>query len=95
MASKKSIEEIIQKNYPEFEEAVSGLGVSDLEARLMELAKGRQATREAKEIDDKLEQASALKSELEAPYRDAFKAIDDKSRYLTKLIGEKGGKTAS
>ena len=90
--AKKDIKSTVEKNYPDFAEAVLGLSVEQLEQRLLGYAKERENVREAKEADEKLKEVSNLKSELEGPYKDAQKAINQKSRYLIALIKDKGGK---
>jgi len=90
--AKKTIEETVGKKYPDFKDEVDGLSTGDLEARLTSLAKGRQETRQAQDDDLALEESKARTSELGAPYSDTLKEIDHKSRYIAKLIKEKGGK---
>ena len=90
--AKKDVKMEVQKKYPDFAEAVEGLGVSDLEQRLLTYAKERENIAEAKDNDDKLQQTLGLKAELEGPYKDAAKAVNLKSKYLIALIKEKGGK---
>jgi superfamily II RNA helicase len=89
--AKKDIKMVVEKKYPDFADTVLGLSVEDLEKRLSTYAKERDNVREAKENDEKLEEIANLKSELEAPYKDATKAIDLKSRYIIQLIKDKGG----
>jgi hypothetical protein len=89
---KKSIVEKVQEEMPEFAGEVAGLGVDMLNARLAQLAKDSQANEQAKEDDEDLESARANASELGAPYRDAKKAINLRSKYIIKLIEDKGGK---
>lgn len=88
---KKAIEQIIKENHPEFMEEVVGLSIEHLNNRLAQLAKDAEATEEAKEADEELKEAREKASGLAAPYRDAKKAIGLKSKYLVKLVKEKGG----
>lgn len=88
---KKSIETQVQEQLPDFAGEVAGLSVQELNARLSELAKAREQNSDAKEEDEELENVRKVVSELSAPYRDAEKALKLKSRYLIKLIDEKGG----
>lgn len=90
--AKKSLEEKIQEDMPEFAGEVAGLNVDQLNQRLAQLAKDAEANEQAKEDDEELEEAQKHASELGAPYRDAKKAIRLRSRYIIKMIGEKGGK---
>lgn len=89
--AKKSVKEKVEKEYPDFAEAVLGLAVGDLEQRLLNYAKERENVTDAKEADEQLEQVISAKKELEGPYKDAQKAINLKSRYILALIREKGG----
>jgi hypothetical protein len=88
---KKSIQERVQKELPEFVEVVAGLSVAELEQRLATEAKNAERIEEQKENDEGLEEAKAQVAELSAPYRDAKKVVRLKSRYLISLIKEKGG----
>lgn len=89
MKEKKSIQVVMQKENPEFVAEVSGLNVDQLNARLAELAKGIQRVEDEKEADEDLEAAKAQVTELSAPYRDAKKALKNKSKYIIELIKEK------
>lgn len=88
---KKSVQEKVQEDMPEFASEVAGLSVGDLNNRLAKLAKDSEANEQAQEDDEGLEKARAEASELAAPYRDAKKAIRLRSRYIIALINEKGG----
>ena len=88
---KQSIQEKVQKEFPDFADSVNGLSVAELDKRLNTYAKEAERVEEAKENDEALEHAKDSVSELGAPYRDAKKAIRLKSRYLISLIKEKGG----
>ena len=89
--TKKTLQQKVQEEMPEFADEVAALSISDLNGRLATLAKNAEANEEAKEDDEELEKAHALAAELGAPYRDARKAIRLRSRYLISLIKEKGG----
>ena len=89
---KKPIEQVIKENYPEFLEEVQGLSVEQIDARLAQMQKDKVEIDKAKEADEKLEAAKATVKELSAPYRDAKKAINQKSEFLVKLAEEKGSK---
>lgn len=90
--AKKSLEEKMQEEQPEFAGEVAGLSVDQLNGRLAEQAKAAEWNEQAKEDDEDLAEKQAAASEAGAPYRDAKKAIRLRSRYLIKLIQEKGGK---
>ncbi|CAM6004874.1 unnamed protein product [Sphagnum balticum] len=89
--AKKTADEKFQEEYPEFVGEVVGLSVDQLNSRLAEQAKAAEWNETTKEEDEELEEAQKAASELAAPYRDAKKAIRAKSKYLIKLIKEKGG----
>lgn len=91
MSRQKSIQEKVQGEYPEFVETVIGLTVEQLEKRLSDYAKNRNEVQEAKKADLELEAARQVASEMGAPYADALKAIELKSKYIISLIKEKGG----
>lgn len=88
---KKSVQEKVQKKYPEFVSAVDGLSVADLESKLAMYAKESENVDQAQENDEEIEKTNALLSELKGPYLDARKAIKLKMRYVISLIKEKGG----
>lgn len=88
---KKSLQEKIQAEMPEFVGEVSALSSDQLNGRLAKLAKDAEANEQAKEDDEELEEAHTHASELGAPYRDAKKALRLKTRYIISLLKEKGG----
>lgn len=87
----KTIQEKVQGEYPEFVESIMGLSVEQLEKRLSDYAKNRDEVEESKKADEELEAAKATVAEMAAPYSDALKAINMKSKYIVSLIKEKGG----
>lgn len=87
----KTIQEKVQAEFPEFVESVNGLSVEQLEKRLSDYAKHRDDVEESKKADAGLESAKAMVSEMSAPYNDALKAINMKSKYIVAYIKEKGG----
>ena len=89
--TKKSVQEKVQEEMPEFASEVAGLSVAELNNRLAKLAKDSETNEQAQEDDEDLEKARGEASELAAPYRDAKKAIRLRSRYVIGLIKEKGG----
>lgn len=88
---KKTLQEKVQEEMPEFAGEVAGLSVDQLNGRLANLAKDSETNETAMEDDEELEKAKAHASELGAPYRDARKGIRLRSRYIIALIKEKGG----
>lgn len=87
---KKTVQELVQTEYPEFAGEVNGLSADQLNNRLATLAKNLEESETAKEEDEALEEAKSTASELAAPYRDAKKALRAKSRYIIGLLKEKG-----
>lgn len=89
---KPSIQQKVQKDFPEFADEVAGLSVEQLDARISETAKAAEEIQTSKESDEGLEEAKASVSELNAPYKEALKVTRLKIKYLIALIKEKGGK---
>lgn len=89
--NKKDVKQVVQKEYPEFVDAVQSLTTVELEMKISDYAKHQEEIVTAKENDEELTQISERKSELEAPYRDAKKANNLKMRYLIALLKDKGG----
>jgi len=90
MKTKKSVEQVVQEEMPEFAAEVASLSKEELNARLAQLAKDSEAVEQAKDGDQELEGARALASELAAPYRDGKKAIRTKSKYIISLLKDRG-----
>jgi DNA-binding ferritin-like protein len=88
--NKKSIQEKVEKDFPEFAEESRTLSVDQLNNKLATLAKGLEESETAKENDTDLENAQALVAELSAPYKDVKKAIRFKTKYIISLLGDKG-----
>lgn len=88
--TKKSVQTVVQEEFPEFASEVASLGEDLLNNRLATLAKALEESETAKENDEALEDAKELASELSAPYKDAKKAIRMKSKYVIALLKEKG-----
>lgn len=88
---KKSIEEKVQAEFPEFAASIASSGVTELESKLSTYAKQQDEVELAMEADTALEDSKALTSELSAPYRDAKKAIKMKMKYIIALIKDRGG----
>ena len=89
--AQKTIQEKVQAEFPEFAETVVRLSVEELNKRLSDYAKHRHEVQESRANDSDLEQIKATVSEMNAPYNDALKAIEMKSKYIICLIAEKGG----
>lgn len=87
----KTIQEKVQSEFPEFVESVMGLSIEQLEKRLSDYAKHRDEVEEAKKADQELQAAKEVASSMAAPYGDALKAINMKSKYIVALVKEKGG----
>jgi len=91
--AKKTVQEKVQEEYPEFATEVAGLDEDKLNGRLATLAKALEESETAKEDDEELEEAKTLASELAAPYRDTKKAIRAKSKYIIALLKDRGAAT--
>lgn len=87
----KNLRDKLRLEMPEFVEEVDAASVSDLEARLSQLAKGYEATEEAQKADEELENAKSLAKELGAPYRETKTAIKLKTKFIISSIRDKGG----
>lgn len=88
--AKKSVQEKVQTEFPEFSTEVAALTEDQLNGRLATLAKNLEESETAKENDGALEDAQALSSELSAPYKDVKKAIRLKTKYIISLLNDKG-----
>lgn len=88
---KKSVQEKVQKEFPEFTATVDGLSVADLEGKLASYAKNQNEIEASQEADEELQNTKALLKELNGPYNDSKKAVKLKMKYIIALIKEKGG----
>ena len=84
------LEKKLQDKQPTFLEEIAGLDGKQLEARLLNLAKGRQDILNQQDADEALKEAKEAVKELQAPYRESLSLTDLKMRYLAELIKEKG-----
>lgn len=87
---KKTVQERVQNDYPEFATEVAGENAQQLNNRLAALAKGLEESEQNKEANEQLNDARGLASELAAPYRDVKKAVQLKSKYVIGLLRDKG-----
>lgn len=90
-SKKLSVSEKVRQEHPEFVAEVVALSIEDLNARLASHAKQVAEVEDAKEADEELAQAREVASALAAPYAEAKKAINQKTRFIVELIKEKGG----
>lgn len=88
--AKKSVQDKVKEEYPEFADSVQLLSLADLNGRLAQLAKDGESVQDSKEADDSLQQAIQTSSELGAPYQEAKKAIRLKTKYIIELTKERG-----
>lgn len=88
---KLSVSEKVRKEHPDFVSEVVGLSVEELNARLAAHAKQVTEVEDAKDTDLELSTARENASVLAAPYSEAKKAINQKTRFIVELIKEKGG----
>jgi hypothetical protein len=93
---KLSKQEKWEQENPEFVAAVVGLSVADLNVKLSTLSKNQEEVREsleeAMEPGQPLKQAKDDYSHLKAPFTDAQKLLKQKSKYVYRLLKDKGGK---
>lgn len=87
---KKDLETLVQENYPDFYKEVQTVETDHLNTRLATLSKGREEVLESKENDEALEDAKEQVAAMTGPYRDALKAIGLKSKYIIKLLKDRG-----
>ena len=80
-----------ESEHPEFVAEVNALSVAELDARLAGLSKANEENADARDNDEDLQEARESARQCAAPYNDLKKVIKLKSRYIIKLIKEKGG----
>lgn len=89
MKSKKSVQDTVREEMPEFVDEVASLTADQLNSRLAQLAKDTESLLDAKEADEGLNEARETASQLAAPYKDGVKMIRLKTRYLLSLLKER------
>ena len=87
----KSFEEKVDAKFPGFVSEVIGLSADQLKTRLGEIAKALQENEDKRDADEELGDAKALAKELGEAYSGPKKDFKMKTKYLVKLIQEKGG----
>ncbi len=87
---KKSVEQKVKEELPEFAQEVETLSTAQINTRLSTLAKDAEAVQDAKEEDEELDDAKATARGLAAPYNDAKKVLRLKTRYLIKTLKDRG-----
>ncbi len=90
-SKKLSVSEKVRQEHPEFVTEVVALSVEELNARLATHAKQVAEIEDSKEADEELAQAREVAKTLAAPYAEAKKTIQNKTRFIVELIKEKGG----
>jgi hypothetical protein len=88
---KLSISEKVRKEHPDFVAEVVGMNADDLNVRLARHSKQIAEIEDTKEADEILAVASEALSEIRAPYAEAKKTINQKTRFIIELLKEKGG----
>ncbi len=88
---KKSLEQTIRDDMPEFAEEVQGITEVELNERLAQLAKDAEAVNDAQDADEDLQEARDKASQLNAPYVDSKKAVRLRSRYIILLLKQRKG----
>ena len=90
MKNKDKVMKKVEKDYPEFVDAINTLSGNDLEKRILEYAK------EQERIDEELSNNEVIKTikenlkETRTPFVDAKKAVKLKMRYLMALLDDRG-----
>jgi prefoldin subunit 5 len=88
-----SLMEKVDTKYPGYSDEVLGLGVEQLEKRIVEMQKGLEDASQF--LEEKSGEAiKSLKEELKelkAPYTEVKAAVALKTKYVVSLIREKGG----
>jgi len=87
--SRSELKKAIQKKQPSFTDSVDGLTYQDIEKNMVIYAKHREDTKIAQKEDTDLDSAKESVKELNAPYKEALKALSDKLAYLNILLREK------
>jgi hypothetical protein len=85
---KKSVQQKVREEFPEFAEECQGLQVSALDSRLAQIAKDLEQVEDAKEADEELARLHAEATQAGAPYRESKKVLKLKTKYLISLIKE-------
>ena len=85
-----------EKANQEFVDSVIGLSVGDLNGKLSTLSKGQEENREAQEAlmepGEALYEAKQTYDQLKGPFNDVKKLLKAKTKYVYRLLKEKGGK---
>lgn len=88
---KKDLTQTVMADFPEFADEVQALpDAAQLNARLASLSRDLNAVSEAKGADEDLRQAKEHSRELGAPYRDAAKALNLKSKFIILTMRNRG-----
>lgn len=88
--AKKSVQEKVQGEFPDFATEVAGMTPEELDRRLLSMAKDLEESELAREADEELTEAKAVARELGAPYRDVKKAVTLKTKYIIAMLKDKG-----
>lgn len=86
----KSIEEIMQKDAPEFVTEVAHLNGDQLHKRIVKLAQYFEETSKAKQDDVELTDSKEKVKLLAGPYNDTMKMIRKKMKYIFHLLESRG-----
>ena len=80
------IQKKLDKEYPGYSDAVNGMTLSELKEALTVMSKNIEEIKLAREGDNKLEDAKALVTELEAPYKEALKKSEIRLKFMSLLL---------
>ena len=98
---KKNVREKVEKQFPEFVQEVSSLGLPDLERRLSTCAKQMEEVQSVLDCSSEdpahqkavtaISSTKEVLKEMTGPFTDCKKALRLKTKYLIETIKDKGG----
>lgn len=88
--TKKTLEETVKQELPEFYEEVQTLNDAQVRDRLAKNVKDREDILEAKADDEDFAAARREASALGQPYRDGLKLNRMRARYMLKILKDRG-----
>lgn len=80
----------IQKDFPDFYDALQSASTDDLKEKLSTHAKHREETLKSREECVPLNEAKEKVKEMNGPFNDTLKALNLRSKYIYMLMKEKG-----
>ena len=83
------VQKKLDKEFPGYSDAVNGMTMTELRDSVLSMNKNIEEIQLAKGSDEALQDASALKKELEAPYNEASKKAAQKLQFMNLLLKSK------